>query len=280
MDGFDIKKNIYIAYKSETSRYLAYILYLALCKRKELDVFYDKTRIEVSDAWKEPLNRSLHKSNVCLIIGEKGAFDSLKKEDYNADEYKKYSEKRSEASKNMQEVKVNALTEFNKTIPYDEMFDVAKKISGSKNVQFEEPKLVNRDGRTLYTKYQSNDIKADTGVFSSVLKSARLENFNSELYIDQQTGEPTYWGSLDLRYQHNGGGSNGMELMRYKYNSKTGWDITDSAGYKYKNGKRITTVSGLTDYYMEYYGYSKETAKAMAQASLDDIGRRSTDIDY
>ena len=87
MDGFDIKKNIYIAYKSETSRYLAYILYLALCKRKELDVFYDKTRIEVSDAWKEPLNRSLHKSNVCLIIGEKGAFDSLKKEDYNADEF-------------------------------------------------------------------------------------------------------------------------------------------------------------------------------------------------
>ena len=87
MDGFDIKKNICIAYKSETSRYLAYILYLALCKRKELDVFYDKTRIEVSDAWKEPLNRSLHKSNICLIIGEKGAFDSLKKEDYNADEF-------------------------------------------------------------------------------------------------------------------------------------------------------------------------------------------------
>lgn len=206
--------------------------------------------------------------------------DLASKAQYGSDEYKKYSEKRAEASKNMQEAKVNTLTEFNKTIPYDEMFDVAKKISGLKNVQFEEPKLVNRDGRTLYTKYQSNDIKADTGVFSSVLKSARLENFNSELYIDQQTGEPTYWGSLDLRYQHNGGGSNGMELMRYKYNSKTGWDITDSAGYKYKNGKRITTVSGLTDYYMEYYGYSKETAKAMAQASLDDIGRRSTDIDY
>lgn len=206
--------------------------------------------------------------------------DLASKAQYGSDEYQKYSAKRTEAYKNMQEAKVNTLTEFNKTIPYDEMFDVAKKISGSKNAQFEEPTLVNRDGTSLYTQYRSNDIKADTGIFSSVLKSARLENFNSELYIDRQTGEPTYWGSLDLRYQHNGGGTNGMQLMQYKYNSKTGWDITDSAGYKYKNGKKITTVSGLTDYYMEYYGYSKETAKKMAQASLDDISRRSTDISY
>ena len=87
MDVFDIKKNVYIAYKSDTSRYLAYIFYLALCKKK-LEVFYDKVRIEVSDAWKETLNNSLHKSNVCLIIGEKGAFDSLIiKEGYGADEF-------------------------------------------------------------------------------------------------------------------------------------------------------------------------------------------------
>lgn len=86
MESIDFKKNVYIAYKSDTSRYLAYILYLALCKKK-LEVFYDKVRIEVSDAWKETLNNSLHKSNVCLIIGEKGAFDSLIKEGYDVDEF-------------------------------------------------------------------------------------------------------------------------------------------------------------------------------------------------
>lgn len=80
MEIVDIKKNIYIAYKSETSRYLAYIFYLNLHKRKNLNVFYDKATIESSDAWKEILNNSLYKSNVCLIIGEKGSFDSLKKE--------------------------------------------------------------------------------------------------------------------------------------------------------------------------------------------------------
>lgn len=73
-----IEKNIYIAYKSKTSRYLAYIFYLYLHKRKNLNVFYDKATIEVSDAWKEILTTNLYKSNVCLIIGEKGAFDSLK----------------------------------------------------------------------------------------------------------------------------------------------------------------------------------------------------------
>ena len=87
MEIIDVKKNVYIAYKNETSRYLAYILYHNLHRRKNLHVFYDKAEIEVSDAWKETLNRSLHKSNVCLIIGEKGAFDSLKNADYNADEF-------------------------------------------------------------------------------------------------------------------------------------------------------------------------------------------------
>lgn len=197
---------------------------------------------------------------------------------YGTPEYEKYSAKRSEAYKKAQEAKTYALTEFNKTVPYDEMFDSAKVISGSKNAKFKQPELINRDGK-VYTKFETEDIKADTGVFGSVLKGAKLQSFNSELYIDEN-GEPTYWGSLSLRYQHNGGGTNGMELMNYRYNGKTGWDITDSAGYKYKNGKKITTVSGLTNYYMEYYGYSKENAKAMAKARLEELSRRDMDIDY
>lgn len=87
VDKRKIEKNVYIAYKSETSRYLAYIFYLNLHKRKSLNVFYDKVTIEVSDAWKEILNTSLYKSNVCLIIGEEGAFESLKKGEQNDVEF-------------------------------------------------------------------------------------------------------------------------------------------------------------------------------------------------
>ena len=199
---------------------------------------------------------------------------------YGTEEYQKYAAKRSEAYQKAMEAKVEALTEFNKTIPYNEMFDVAKEISGSKNITFGEPKLVKgRDSGSLYTTYQSNDIKADTGVFSSVLKGARLENFNSSLSISED-GELSYWGTMSLRYQHNGGGTNGMEIMEYTYKDKTGWDITDSAGYKYKNGKKITTASGLADYYMEYYGYSKENARIMANARMEELKRRDQDINF
>ncbi len=50
-------------------------------------MFYDKAKIKVSDAWKEILNTSLYKSNVCLIIGEEGAFESLKKGEQKDDEF-------------------------------------------------------------------------------------------------------------------------------------------------------------------------------------------------
>ena len=206
--------------------------------------------------------------------------DKANEAGYGTEEYQKYSAKRKEAYQKAMDAKVEALTEFNKTIPYDEMFDAAKEISGSKNITFEEPKLVKgRDSGSLYTTYRSNDIKQDTGVFSSVLKGARLQNFNSSLSISED-GELSYWGTMELRYQHNGGGTNGMEIMQYTYKSKTGWDITDLAGYQYKNSKRITTASGLADYYMEYYGYSREAAKVIAGSRMEELKRRDQEIDF
>ena len=198
---------------------------------------------------------------------------------YGTTEYEKYSAKRKEAYQKAMDAKEVALTEFNKTIPYDEMFNAAKEISGSKNITFEEPKLVKGSSGSLYTTYRSNDIKQDTGVFSSVLKGARLENFNTSLSISED-GELSYWGTMELKYQHNRGGTNGMEIMSYTYKSKTGWDITDSAGYKYKNGKKITTASGLADYYMEYYGYSREAAKVIAGSRMEELKRRDQEIDF
>lgn len=205
--------------------------------------------------------------------------DKANEAGYGTTEYEKYSAKRKEAYQKAMDAKEVALTEFNKTIPYDEMFNAAKEISGSKNIVFEEPKLVKGSSGSLYTTYRSNDIKQDTGVFSSVLKGARLENFNSNLSISED-GELSYWGTMSLRYQHNGGGTNGMEIMQYTYKDKTGWDITDSAGYKYKNGKKITTASGLADYYMEYYGYSKEAAKVIAYSRMEELKRRDQNIDF
>jgi hypothetical protein len=200
--------------------------------------------------------------------------NSGKYSNWDSPEYKEMSEKREQLRVKAQETKVNALTHFNKTIPYDEMFDVAKQISGSKNIEFGKPEVVVKNGE-VYTKYSSNDIKQDAGIFGSVLKNVKLEEFNSQLYIDKN-GEFAYWGSMDLRYEHNDGGTNGMKLIDYRYNNKTGWDITGSDGYKYQNGKRIDSVSELADYYVKHYGETRADAVAMAEARLKDLKKRES----
>ena len=95
-----------------------------------------------------------------------------------------------------------------------------------------------------------------------------------------EDGDPYYWGSLDLRYQHNDGGTNGMSLLNYKYTRDKGWDITDSAGYVYRNGKKITSVNEMAQYFMDYYGYGEKAAKASARKALNEIKERQKDIDY
>lgn len=202
--------------------------------------------------------------------------NSNKYSNWNSPEYKEMSAKREQLRVKAEEAKVNALKQFNKTIPYNEMFDVAKQLSGSKNIEFGEPEVVVKNGE-VYTKYKSNDIKGDAGIFSSVLKNVNLEEFNSQLYIDKN-GEFTYWGSMDLRYEHNSGGTNGMKLLDYKYNTKTGWDITDSAGYKYENGIRLDNVSDLANYYMKHYGETRADAVAMAEKRLEDLKRREKEL--
>lgn len=192
--------------------------------------------------------------------------------DWESPEYKEYYKQREIARAKTQETKGKLLEEYAKTIPYNEMFDTAVNISGVKNAKFTEPKIeVDNSGR-VFVHYESNELKSQSGIFSGSLKSVKLKQFNSEVTIDEN-GELGYWGSMSIRYEHNDGGSNGMNVIDYTYGDK-GWDITDSAGYKYKNGKKITTVTGLTDYYMEYYGYSKEKAKERAQAKMDYIKDR------
>lgn len=187
---------------------------------------------------------------------------------FDSPEYKEMSAKRSEAYEKAKTAKNEALTEFSKTIPDDEMYDIAKQVSGIDNLQFTKELVNDRYGEP-YIKYSSNDIKDSTGPFSAALKNARLEQFNSNLYIDSKTGELTYWGSLDIRYEHKGGGSNGMKLLDYKYTPSKGWEITDVSGYKYFNGKKLNTLADMKKYFQSY-GYSEQSAADMAKDYMEN----------
>lgn len=244
-----------------------------------------------AETWNSPVARDaqkeidkLKKQNVNKLESSKLAYekaqaeyDKLSKQldgmDYFSDEAKPLRDKRSAVYDEMASAKRQYLKDFNEEIPYDDMFFVAKKVSGmdyaSANLEFEKPTINDSTKGGVYPQFKSNDIPSNQlGVFGGALKSARLENFNSELYIDQD-GEPAYWGTMSIRYESIGGGSNGLSLLDYRYTKSKGWDITDMAGYKYMNGKKLNTLADYKKYFINQ-GYSDSSAAQMAKAYVDN----------
>lgn len=184
--------------------------------------------------------------------------------DYNSSDYEKLRDAKNEASEKMNAAKAEAIQKFNNTIPYKELFKVGSEVAGVKT-NFSEPTVDDRG----YVKYTSDDIRSQCGVFGEVLRDCRLTQFNSTITFDEKTHEPYYWGSMDLQYQHNDGGSNGMKVMDYTYSKKNGWEMTDTKGNIYHNGKKLMTASEIADYYVRH-GYSQETAMELANKRISE----------
>lgn len=190
------------------------------------------------------------------------------KYDWQSEEYKAIGANITEVAKKRTALKKEALTKFNESMPDDEMYKVAEEISGVKGLTFTKKMHTNYENRE-YPVYESNDISDKAGVFGNVIKSARIETFNSSLSLDEETGEPHYWGTMSLRYESKNGGSNGMELMDIRYDRKSGWQIKDASGYIYQNGKKLSTVSQMKQYFIDR-GYSASSAQDMATEYINN----------
>ena len=173
---------------------------------------------------------------------------------FNDKDYEKYKSLKDEAQEKYNVARKEAMNKFNEIIPYQELFKTGTEIAGV-NTKFTEP-IMDEKG---YVKYQSEDIRSQCGAFGKVLKECRLTQFNSSISFDEKTNEPFYWGSMDLSYQHNEGGSNGMRIMDYTYSIQNGWEMKDSKGNIYHNGRELKSASELAEYF-EGRGYTKETA--------------------
>lgn len=184
--------------------------------------------------------------------------------DYNSPEYEKLRDEKNAASKLMSEAKTEAIQKFSNTIPYQELFKTGSEVAGVKTT-FTNPTVDDKG----YVKYQSEDIRSQCGPFGEVLRECRLTQFNSSITFDEKTNEPYYWGSMDLQYQHNDGGSNGMKVMDYTYSKKNGWEMTDTKGNIYHNGKKLMSLGEIADYYVRH-GYSKETAMELANKRISE----------
>lgn len=182
------------------------------------------------------------------------AWEKYRDVDFNDKNYEKYKSLKDEAQEKYNIARKEAINKFNETIPYQEMFKTGTEIVGV-NTKFTEP-IMDEKG---YVKYQSEDIRSQCGAFGKVLKECRLTQFNSSISFDEKTNEPFYWGSMDLSYQLNEGGSNGMRIMDYTYSNRNGWEMKDTKGNIYHNGRELKSASELAEYF-EGRGYTKETA--------------------
>ena len=159
----------------------------------------------------------------------------------------------------------NALyKEFVGTIPMEELYETTKKIANIPDLEFESKYVEPRNGGdgSIVIRSKGN-LKNNMGTFGKTLKSAEISTFNTSVYIDRETGEPRYWGSLDVRYEHNDGGSNGSRLVDMRYDRKNGWTISDSEGNYYdKNGDIIYDEKDYVDY-LTKRGTTREQATSL-----------------
>jgi len=65
---------------------------------------------------------------------------------------------------------------------------------------------------------ESQEIVNKTGIFKAVLKTCKVETFNTDMSSEE---DGVWWATWSLRYQNKDGGSNGMTFLNSWYNFNT-----------------------------------------------------------
>lgn len=133
------------------------------------------------------------------------------------------------------------LVVFAQTVDFAELFDHVRTFA-SVDCDFHTPTVKTYAGNVHIT-FTSHDITEVTGPFAAILKRCYFHSNNNQVYKDKDTGELAYWVSVNIRYEHKDGGSNGMDMLWGRYQDGA-WVFSDS-GYKAVdtriNGYRLNT---------------------------------------
>lgn len=105
--------------------------------------------------------------------------------------------------------------DFIKTIDLEPLYEEIRNMINVKDVRFES-KIV--EGRyEKYIEIKSEELIDKVGIMIVALKSVRLETFNTSIEFDKETQTAYWWGSIDFRYENAGGGSNGIEVLIFRF---------------------------------------------------------------
>ncbi|MCL2235453.1 MAG: hypothetical protein FWB98_03300 [Defluviitaleaceae bacterium] len=122
-----------------------------------------------------------------------------------------------------------ALVAFAQTIDFAELFNHTKAHT-KVECEFHQPEITTTRGN-VHIGFMSHDIAAQTGAFAAILERCYLGSFSNYVFKDKETGELGYWVTVNIRYEHKDGGSNGMDVVTGWYKESTGW-IFKNAGQR------------------------------------------------
>ena len=118
------------------------------------------------------------------------------------------------------------IEQYAEEIPFNELFDYIKKLTGIDDLTFEIKFTEDRFGKIRPT-FKSQDLVDKVGFLKLIFSEIEISSFNSEIVVDTPKDYHDmdytmdyplrYWCTVDFSYNHPGGGSNGKTFLTAWY---------------------------------------------------------------
>lgn len=118
--------------------------------------------------------------------------------------------------------KERRIKEFIKTLPYEELFDKIREVTGISDLKFTHKVKKNYDGEP-YIAFRSQDVCEHIGILTLMIKSIYIGQGGTGFVFDPKTNGVYWWGVVDFWYTHHPNGHNGHSFMDFTYDSLAGW---------------------------------------------------------
>lgn len=124
--------------------------------------------------------------------------------------------------------------DFAESVDPEPLYNKIREMVGDNSIQFKSEIKEGREG--AYIQVSTDNVVDKCGIFQLAIKECYIGTFSTGIAIkdEEKGGNPYWWGSIDLSYSSHGGGSNGMEILRFDYNRNNDgeWEFAESRGNK------------------------------------------------
>lgn len=115
------------------------------------------------------------------------------------------------------EIDADEVADWFNSIDFTPVFEKCNRLVG-KRLTYDVKLETNRAGQPEYFEIESRENLATMfPVLAAAWREFKVGTFNARITLEDNTGDIYLWGSMDYRYEHNEGGSNGAHLFYFNY---------------------------------------------------------------